>query len=187
MLCGDTIQLTTLDESNAEIARGWINDPEVNRYMLAGIIPVTADQERDWYRRAAEDYAAGRAYNFEIRLADSGVYIGNCALIGVDMRHRHAEVGIVIGDLKRQDQGHGGDVIRTLLRFGFDTLGLHRIAIECHATNERGLHLYRKLGFKDCGVLREHVFSDGAWVDEVVLDMLDREWRAADPLGPGRR
>jgi len=34
------------------------------------------------------------------------------------------------------------------------------------------------LGFKPVGVLREHLFTRGAFRDEIVLDMLAAEWRA---------
>ena len=180
MLRGDTVYLTPLDAGNAEVARAWINDPGVNRYLLAGQVPVTRQQEASFYEDAARDHAAGARFVFEIHVAADGRYIGNCGLEKVDMRHRSAEIGIVIGELDAQNNGYGRDAIRTLLRFGFDTLGLHRIAIKCQADNDRGMHLYPKLGFLEVGRERDATYTFGRWVDQVVLDMLDSEWRARD-------
>jgi RimJ/RimL family protein N-acetyltransferase len=109
---------------------------------------------------------------------DDGRYIGNCGLNDVDIRHGHAEVGIVIGEKGDQNKGFGRDAIRTLVRFGFDTLRLHRIEIRAADGNERAVHLYRAIGFTDVGLLREHTFVDGAYENEVVLDVLESEWRA---------
>jgi RimJ/RimL family protein N-acetyltransferase len=178
MLRGERVYLTPLDPANAEIARGWINDPEINRYLLTGQVPVTIDQEAAFYRRAETQWAAGCGYIFEIHIAGDGRYIGNCGLEKVDVRHRSAEIGILIGELGEQDKGHGRDALMTLTRFGFDTLGLNRIEIRSQADNERAMHLYEKLGFKPTGLLREATYTYGKFVDEAIFDMLASEWRA---------
>lgn len=178
MLRGENMYLTNLDAANAETARGWINDPEVNRWLLSGQIPVSSIAEVEFYAAAERRFAERSGFMFEIHVADSGLYIGNCSLDGVDLIHRHAEVGIMIGDVSQQNHGYGRDAIRTLLRFGFDTLGLHRIEIRYAVPNERASHLYHSIGFKNCGVLRQHTFGHGTWDDEGVLDMLADEWAA---------
>jgi len=177
MLRGDTIYLTNLDPANAQTARGWINDPEINRYLLTGQVPVSAAAEAAFYGRAVTDWAAGKSYMFEIHIADDGRYIGNCGLHNVDMRHRSAELGIFIGDTTEQNHGYGRDAIMTVTRFGFDTLGLNRVEIRSQADNERSMHLYEKLGFKPMGRLREATFTFGHFVDEAIFDMLASEWR----------
>jgi RimJ/RimL family protein N-acetyltransferase len=178
MIRGETIHLTTLDPSNAETARGWVNDPEINRYLLSGQVPVTIEQEADFYRRVEANWAAAKGYVFEIHVAADGRYIGNCGLDEVDMRHRSAQIGIFIGDIAAQNKGYGSDTILTLMRFGFDTLGLNRIEIRSQADNERSMHLYEKLGFKAVGHLREATYTYGKFVDEALFDMLASEWRA---------
>ena len=178
MLVGEKTVLTPLDHANAETIRGWINDARVNRYLLTGQVPVTPAQESAFYEASEVAWAAGTAYRFEIHVAADGRYIGNCGLDRVDLRHRDATIGIVIGDLESQDKGYGRDALTTLLRFAFDTLGLHRVQIECHVTNERGLHLYRSLGFAEVGRRRDAVFTNGGFVDEYVFDMLEGEWRS---------
>src|SRR5450759_5699461 len=161
MIRGEHVYLTPLDPANAEIARGWINDPEINRYLLNGQVPVTIEQQQAYYRKAEEDWQAGTGYRFEIRLADDDRYIGNCSLDHVDLRHRSAEIGILIGKLDAQNKGYGRDAVMTLTRFGFDTLGLNRIEIRSQADNERSIHLYEKLGFKSTGRLREATYTYG--------------------------
>jgi len=177
MVRGEAIYLTNLDPANAETVRAWINDHEINRYLLTGQVPVSAAAEAAFYERAVIDWAAGTAFQFEIHVAEDGRYIGNCGLHKVDMRHRSAEVGILIGDTSEQNRGYGRDAIMTLTRFGFDTLGLNRVEIRSQADNERSMHLYEKLGFKPMGRLREATYSFGNFVDEAIFDMLASEWR----------
>ena len=175
MLRGDSVYLTALDPDNSEISRGWMNDPEVNRWLLEGHIPISKASEAGFYARME---SSPTDYVYEIHVAQDGRYVGNCGLNDVDIRHGHAEVGIVIGEKADQNRGFGRDAIRTLIRFGFDTLRLHRIEIRAAGGNDRATHLYRSIGFKDVGLLREHTFTDGVFENEVVLDMLEGEWRA---------
>lgn len=178
MVRGEDIYLTNLDPANAEVARAWINDPEINRYLLHGQIPVSIASEAAWYQNAVTTWATGSAYNFEIHVADDDRYIGNCGLHHVDMLHRSCEIGILIGETSEQNRGYGRDAIMTLTRFGFDTLGLNRIEIRAQADNERSMHLYEKLGFKPVGRMREATYTFGHYVDEALFDMLASEWRA---------
>lgn len=177
MVRGTLVHLVPLDPANAETARAWINDPEVNRYLLTGQVPVSIEQEAQFYRQAAADWDAGTAYQFEIRVADDGRYIGNAGLHKVNMRHRSGEIGIMIGDIASQGRGYGSDTILTLARFAFETLGLNRVEIRSQADNERGMHLYPKLGFTPVGRLREATFTFGRFKDEALFDMLESEWR----------
>lgn len=174
MLRGDVVYLTALDPGNSETSRGWMNDPGVNRWLLSGHIPISKPAQASFYTQMESSQAD---HVFEIHVADDGRYIGNCGLNDIDIRHGHAEVGIVVGETCEQNKGYGRDAIRTLLRFGFDTLRLHRIEIRASAGNDRAVHLYRSIGFNDAGVLREHTFVAGAFEDEIVLDMLEGEWR----------
>jgi hypothetical protein len=109
MLLGEKTVLTTLDRANAETVRGWLNDARVNRYLLTGQVPVTPEQEIAFYDASDAAWAAGTAYRFEIHVSGDGRYIGNCGLDRVDLRHRDATIGIVIGDLASQDKGFGRD------------------------------------------------------------------------------
>jgi RimJ/RimL family protein N-acetyltransferase len=176
------VVLTALDRRNAEKVLGWINDPDVNRYMLTGHVPLTLGEEMGFYDRSE---SSSEIYNFEVHVADDMRLIGHAGLIGVDLRHRHGEVGVMIGELASQNQGYGRDAICTVLRFAFDTLGLNAVTITAREDNERGLHLYRSIGFKDAGKTRETDFAEGRFFDLVILDMLVGEYRAL--YGDARR
>ncbi|MBN2848674.1 MAG: GNAT family N-acetyltransferase [Coriobacteriia bacterium] len=178
MLTGKATALTRLDVANAETARGWINDPAVNEWLLSGQLPVSRDQEIAFFQASEAAWDAGTAYRFEIHVAEDGRPIGICGLDTVDRLHRWAEVGIVIGSLPDQNRGYGRDALVTLLRFAFDTLGLHRVSIKANAENERAVHLYASLGFTEVGRERDVVFMRGHFRDHICFDMLEDEFRA---------
>jgi RimJ/RimL family protein N-acetyltransferase len=174
MIKGEKIYLTELDWANSEIIRGWLNDPEINKYLFVGHTPITQEEERQYFEAQA---ASPDRRTFEIHAAEDGRYLGNVGLKGIHPVHRHAELGLAIGRKEDWGKGFGADAIVTCLRYGFDTLGLHTIKIRAHEDHARALDLYRRLGFVDVGRERETVFQHGRFADYVVLDMLDTEFR----------
>jgi RimJ/RimL family protein N-acetyltransferase len=174
MIVGDRIYLTPIEAENAEVYRAWINDPDVNRWLVAGQVPLTAEAERKTVR---EMDASEEHIEFEIRLREDDRAIGLCGLQGIEMRHRQGVVGICIGEKGLWGQGYGREAIVLVLRFGFDTLGLHRIEISAFEGNDRGLHLYESIGFKPAGRQRERIYIHGRFRDAVLFDMLEDEFR----------
>ncbi|MFH0916389.1 MAG: GNAT family protein [bacterium] len=179
MIAGSKVYLTELDRENAETIRRWLNDPEVHQYLLVGHIPITPEDEERYFD--AQSTSEGR-YTFEIHVTEDARYIGNVGIKDVNLVHRRAELGLVIGSKKDWGEGYGADAIITCLRFAFDTLGLHSVRIRAHRDHRRALDLYRRVGFVEVGKERETVFQGGRFADYVVLDILDREFR--DRYGP---
>ena len=171
MIRGELVTLTALDPANAETVRGWISDPAINEWMVSGHVPVSALAERAWYAHAEQDIADGTAYNFEIHANDDSRLVGHCGLEHIDRFDRHGEIGIVIGQRAEHGKGFGRDAIVTLLRFGFETLGLNTVRIRAIAGNERAVALYRSVGFSDIGIYREGRYVRGQFHHVVLLDM----------------
>ena len=173
MIKDDKIYLTELDWANAETVRGWLNDPEVYEFLVVGHIPITKEAERQFYERQV---TSSDRHTFEIHVAEDGRYIGNVGLKDVNLVHRRAELGLVIGAKEDWSKGYGTDAIVTCLRFAFATLGLHSVRLKAHQDHSRGIGVYRRIGFVEVGREREAVFQKGRFADYVVLDILDREF-----------
>jgi ribosomal-protein-alanine N-acetyltransferase len=105
--------------------------------------------------------------------------LGHVALYKIDHRVGHAEFAILLGDRAWWGKGVGRDCTAWMVEYGFSTLNLRRIYLDVLATNERAAALYRKLGFKEEGRLREHQLKNGAYVDVLVMGILRDEWRRA--------
>ncbi|MBV9170827.1 MAG: GNAT family N-acetyltransferase, partial [Chloroflexi bacterium] len=95
-----------------------------------------------------------------------------------DKRARLA-IGLLHPDLL--GRGTGTIAIRILLRHPFDTLQLHRVDLRVLSFNVRALRCSEKCGVVREGVERESAFFDGAWVDDVVMSILEHEYRALAP------
>lgn len=94
-----------------------------------------------------------------------------------DPDYRHAGIDIALHP-DCCNQGLGTDALRTLARHLFDGLGHHRIVIDPSAANSRAIASYRKVGFRDVGVMRLYERgNDGVWHDGLLMDLLRKDLR----------
>ncbi len=94
-----------------------------------------------------------------------------------DPEYLHASIDIALHP-DFTDRGLGTDALRTLARHLFEDRGHHRITIDPRATNARAIASYRKVGFRDIGIMRQYERdNDGVWHDALFMDLLRDELR----------
>ncbi|MBI5870835.1 MAG: GNAT family N-acetyltransferase [Actinobacteria bacterium] len=89
--------------------------------------------------------------------------------------YRHAGIDLFL-DSVHHGQGLGSDTLRTMARYLFEERGHHRLTIDPDASNERAIHVYRRVGFRPVGIMRScERGADGSWHDCLLLEMLKGE------------
>lgn len=101
---------------------------------------------------------------------------GEALLWGIDSHNRLAHIGIALRPSFRS-RGLSTDVIGVLCRYGFATLGLHRLQLETLADNEPMIRAAIRSGFSVEGTLRRSAWTTGVFSDEVILGLLVDDWR----------
>ncbi|HWQ59000.1 MAG TPA: GNAT family N-acetyltransferase [Clostridia bacterium] len=143
--------------------------------------PNSEEETRDFIERAIARSLEEpcRHYEFAVTLRDTGALIGGCSIRLTS--GSQAEVGWILhrGHWRK---GYGTELGRALLAFGFDELGLHRVAARCDAENAASYGVMEKLGMRREGVFleahRANKLSDQQYGDELVYAMLKDEWDA---------
>lgn len=158
-----------------ERLRDWRNLPDVSRYMFTDHI-ISAEEHARWFERMLVDPTV-RYWVIEV----DGAEVGVACLTSIDPKHRRCSWGFYIAAAEARGRATGRFAGYTLLRHAFEDLGLNRVACEALEWNERALAMYRALGFRDEGRLRQHVLKAGRLCDVVQLSMLAQEWAAQRP------
>jgi hypothetical protein len=169
---GNKVFLSAVEEDSLEQLRSWRNEPELRKYFREYREISKAMQKRWYENRVLGDKDQ---VNFEIHDLESGKLIGHCGLYYIDWIHRHAEFGIYVGDMEYRSGGYGSDALRALIKYGFNDLNLNKIWCEVY-TNNDALDIYRHIGFKDEGLIRQHYFNDGKYWDSNLLSLLRCEY-----------
>jgi RimJ/RimL family protein N-acetyltransferase len=172
---GTRIRLRAIERSDIPTFVRWLNDPEVVADLLL-YQPISLAQEERWF----EDYLKDTdRHIFGIETAN-GHLIGNVALEDINWKDRSAELGIVIGEKDHWGQGYGTDAVRTLLRFAFQEMNLHRVSLRVFDDNARAIRCYETCGFRHEGRLRQAEFSKGRYRDELMMGILSSEFSVAE-------
>ena len=173
-IVGDRIYLRPLlDVEDADIFVSWLNDTEIRQY-LGVTSPMNRLREQEYL---ASLYKNERNLGLGIMLKTNDELIGSVGLHDISLAHRHAEIGIFIGNKNCWSKGYGGEALKLMMGHGFDQLNLHRIFLKVMSFNTRAIRAYEKIGFKKEAVFREHVYTNGKYHDDYLMGILEDEWR----------
>jgi RimJ/RimL family protein N-acetyltransferase len=113
-----------------------------------------------------------------IIVKDTGELIGEVVLNEIDPDNRSANIRIGICGHEHRGKGYGTEAMTQMLRYGFETLKLHRIHLGVYTFNPRAVHVYEKLGFQRDGVERDALYVDGEFHNMILMSMLEEEFRS---------
>ena len=169
---GKRIYFRPVELADEALLRRWVNDPRVWRGLMLRQ-PTNANRERAWIESlgtSTTDYVFGIVVRAEDRL------IGTVGLRQLDLAHRKATMGIMIGEPAYHNKGFGTEAVQLILRFGFEELNLNRIALSVFSNNLRAIRCYQKAGFVHEGCLRQAFYRNGQYHDEYRFAVLRDEW-----------
>jgi RimJ/RimL family protein N-acetyltransferase len=172
MLSGQKVNLRALEPSDYELIWRWMNDTVSMVYWGR---PGNTVSLSEIARQEDSQALRGNSRKYMVETKD-GAAIGIVDYYDLDWQARSAWVSILIGEEDFWGGGYGTDAMRTLLAYLFRQLGLHRITLTTHESNERAQRSYEKSGFVREGILRDWAYFNDRWVNGVLMSVLDREF-----------
>ena len=175
MYNGDLVKLRAYKEDDVERAVEFINDEEVKKLLDSNIpFPMTKWQEEEWVKsRKAE---TNFTYDFAIEDLDTGKYIGGCSINECNLKNRNCTIGIMIGDKNCWGKGYGSDALKVLIKFIFEEVNMDKIKLNVFSFNKRAISCYKKVGFKEEGLLKREIYRNGRYYDEVPMALFKEDW-----------
>jgi diamine N-acetyltransferase len=176
VLHGTRVRLRAIEREDLPRFVRWFNDPEVRRNLQL-FIPLGLPQEEEWFKGVLHRPIEEQPLVIEINQGDTWLPVGDVGFFSIRNADRAAEIGISIGEKAFWDKGYGTEVMRLMLKFGFNELNFNRIFLKVYETNLRGIRSYEKAGFKVDGRLRQDRFMDGKYIDVLIMSVLKCEWK----------
>jgi diamine N-acetyltransferase len=178
ILRGERILLRPAERADLPTFVTWFGDADVIE-TLGARAPMSQAAEEAWFEELQAAQGNSR-WHFVICLRSTGQAIGTAGLESVQAVNGNAELGIAIGDRGCWDQGLGTETVEVLLDFAFGELRLERVYLYVMHFNERGRHVYERVGFRLEGTLREAFYRHGRRHDVDLMAILRGEWLAQD-------
>ena len=160
-------------EDNLEDYMKWLNDQETTLFMGSGKSLVSMDELKiyiDNYNNSKAGMLLG------IFLKKTSKHLGNITLHQIDWKDRYAEIGIIIGDKNSRGKGYATEAIGLIVKHAFNKLNLRKLYTGMVKGNEASKRAFEKIGFKVEGVLREHFYLNGKYLDCYRMGFLKSEY-----------
>jgi ribosomal-protein-alanine N-acetyltransferase len=166
-LVGPNLRLTPFKEEHiCERYLGWLNDPEVNRFLEVQFVPQTHETALAY---VSSFYGEAEKYMWGVYLKSNNDLIGTATLSDINRNHRRGALGLMIGEKKYWGQGYAKEIINLVVGYAFKRLGLHKVVAGAVAANQGSIKAFQKAGFEIEGKLKSHFCLDGKYYDSLYL------------------
>ncbi len=162
----------TVDDCS-DIFELYVNE-NVVKYLPLNLFESVEDAmvEINWYEKIFKEQIGLR---WVIEEAKTKKVIGTCGYLNYEKEHNRIEIGY---DLKPDYWGQGimQETLGKIIHFAFTSMEINKIEAKVEPENKASIRLLGKLNFCQEGVLRQHEFEKGKYVDLVLFSILKSEY-----------
>ena len=176
VLHGRRVTLRELRATDAAPLFALLSTEEVARFISPP--PTTVDGFARFIAWTLRQRANGTYACFAVTLAGHDTAIGIFQVRETEPGFATAEWGFALGSAF-WGTGLFQEGAELVLRFAFDTVGVHRLEARAALKNGRGNGALRKVGAVQEGVLRRSFLRNGEYLDQALYSIVDDEWRAS--------
>ncbi len=169
------LRLREFNEGDYQALRAMDIRAEFNTYERE-FVPDTETRQSLGESISTQVESPRTIYRMAITVPPSVIAIGVIKISSHNAKIREWEVGWAVHPDK-WDKGYATEAARKMIDWAFDELNIHRMVAFCHADNAASVRVMEKLGMQRDGRLRETRWLNGAWWDEYVYAILDRDWK----------
>jgi aminoglycoside 6'-N-acetyltransferase len=174
-LTTERLVLRPFTAADAPAFAAYRSDPDVARYQgWSAPFPLAQAEEFVLEVGAADPTEPGW---FQYGVEANGVLVGDVG-VGLNENRMQADIGYTLA-AAHQGRGYAAEAVRRVLAHLFEERGLHRVAAECDARNERSARLLARLGFRQEGHRVRSTWAKGEWTDDLLFGLLATEWDSA--------
>ena len=175
MMKGATVTLRELRASDAASLFALLTTEEVSRFISPP--PSTLEGFERFIAWTLRQRSVGAYACFAVTLDSTDTAIGIFQLRQLEPGFGTAEWGFAIGSAY-WGSGVFQDGAELLVKFAFETVGVHRLEARAAVRNGRGNGALRKMGAVQEGLLRKSFLKDGEYLDQALWTILDEDWKA---------
>lgn len=175
------IRLEYFEEKDFEQLIDWINTEELLTNWAGSLFsfPLTK-ASMEWYLSDTNDINESDALVYRVVEDETGEIVGHISLGGISRKNRSARISrVLIGSGDHKGKGYCKQMIRAVLKIGFEEMNLHRISLGVYDYNIAALKCYQSSGFKIEGTMRDVLLYKDKWWSLVEMGILEEEWRAS--------
>jgi RimJ/RimL family protein N-acetyltransferase len=127
----------------------------------------TREEEVDWLSGAIAQLEKGNTLYMVAEVAGKVIASSSVGKRRLRCENHVGDIGLLIRSGYR-DVGIGTEMMKTLIDQA-RIMGLKVLVLSVFATNERAIHVYKKVGFKEVGRIPRSIYRNGTYIDRVMM------------------
>ena len=155
-------ELASTDVTNNYVS--WLNDAEINQYLESRFCKYKHEDVKQFVE---DSRCCLHTVLFGIFVKKNMKHIGNIKIGPINLNHKRASIGILIGDKNEWGNGYASEAIQLVTEFGFEELSLMKITAGCYESNKGSKKAFEKSGYEVEGFFKSHVETqygrEGSW------------------------
>ena len=171
-LCGEKVDLCPVSQDDFDILKKGYNVPDVREAMFM-YFPLT---DKDTENKIEAMLKEEKVINLMIIDKEMNKTVGHVALVHPDWVSGMVTFYIVLLDKETWGKGFGTEATKLIVDYGFNMLNLNRIQLHVNAENEAAKAVYKKIGFKHEGTLRQAMYKNNKYYDFWLMSILAEEF-----------
>ena len=130
----------------------------------------TREDEAEWLTKALSRLEKDEQFFLAAEVDNKVVALSDFQIKEGDPEQHPGVLGIIVRNGYR-DLGIGTEIMQTMLEQAA-SFGFRKVTVNAFATNKRAIHVYKKVGFIETGIMRNRHFRQGKFIDEVIMTKL---------------
>lgn len=173
--------LRPLTLRDASLLAKWFNDDVNVRFMS----PLIRGKKHSLLSVRKEIKSIDPEYErlFLVCKKKDNTPIGHAGIDDIFQLDRRGEIFFLVGEKNEQGKSYGKEIISLLLEYSFQKLKLHSVSASAMVENKASIAILRKAGFRKVGIRRDYNYVHGKYLDEVLFDLLAKEYFQRERYG----
>ncbi|RYE25897.1 MAG: N-acetyltransferase [Sphingobacteriales bacterium] len=167
------LSLRTITLADLNIVHDLHSLPETDQYNTLGIpenVETTHNIVNAWLQNQN-----GPSHTFIIEERDNGAFVGIISLSNSQNKWQRGEIWYKLHK-DHWCKGYGTEVVKEIIRFGFENLKMHRIEAGCAVDNLASARVMEKSGMQREGRKRKVLPIRGEWHDGFSYAILEEDY-----------
>ena len=170
LLKGHTIQLRTLEPTDADLIFKWENNPD--NWKVSNTLVPFSKHLIEKYVNSAQDIYLAKQIRFIIETNDKQA-VGAVDLFDYDGFHQRAGVGILIAESANRGRGYAKEALELLIDYSFNHLMLKGLFCNILSDNQESIGLFTSKGFKITGTKEQWIKTPQGFKNELFLQLMN--------------
>ncbi len=167
ILKGKKVSLGILLRDDLKKSWEWFNERSTVRNLFNSAHFTLPEEEEEFHEELKKN--KDKMPTFAVIENKSGKLIGIAGFNWINWQARWGEILYYLSPEER-GKGYGSEIVGLLCEYAFAHLNLRKVWTKVHADNKASIRVLEKNGFTLAGRLREHVWSDGKYLDELIYE-----------------